>query len=152
VKVVPKIGNVKVEVVWDGSVLKAQVSLEFLLILAISLSAFFLYVSAFLKIKNDADNFVKDSYLRNFLVAVEKNVYEVCSLGSGNKRNINVNLLYEIGISSSNKNLKIGNYTITSNCEFESESAKIKNGIIKIENLNGKILLNYSNQLPKETR
>jgi hypothetical protein len=105
-----------------------------------------------LKIKNDADNFVRDAYFRNFLISIEKNVYEVCSLGSGNKRNINVNLLYEIEISSSSKELKIGNYTITSNCEFDNKNEKIKNGTIKIENLNGKISWNYSDQLPKETR
>ena len=132
------------EVAWEGSVPKAQISLEFLLILGLSLSLILVYASLFLKLKGDIDKFVSESYIKNLLITLERNIYEICLLGDGNKRNVKVNLLQEIEVSSSNNILRVGNYSISSSCNFEANSEKIKRGIIKIENSNGKILWDYS--------
>jgi uncharacterized protein (UPF0333 family) len=122
---------------------KAQVSLEFLLIIGLSLAVLLVYVNLFMKIKEDTNKFVEEAYVKNLKLILERNVYETCSLGDGNSRSIRINLIRSITIITNSNLLKIENESIYSGCSFADANLNLYKGTLKIKNANGIILLDW---------
>ncbi|MEM2174437.1 MAG: hypothetical protein QXI58_02285 [Candidatus Micrarchaeia archaeon] len=129
----------RAEAVWGEFVVKGQISLEFLLILAISVSFLLALVGVYLNLKKNIEIFLEESFLKNFLILLEKNISEVCMMGEGNEREFNFYLMKEIEIKSYENKINIENFSIYSNCYFEEKSERVKSGRFKIRK-EGKIL------------
>ncbi|MFH8120037.1 MAG: hypothetical protein QXS37_04510, partial [Candidatus Aenigmatarchaeota archaeon] len=100
----------RAEAVWGEFAVKGQISLEFLLILAISVSFLLALVGVYLNLKKNIEIFLEESFLKNFLILLEKNISEVCMMGEGNEREFNFYLMKEIEIKSYENKINIENF------------------------------------------
>jgi len=87
--------------------LRAQISLEFIIIFAISLSFLILWLPLVLKTGEDTTSQISDFYIKDISYDLQYISDSLCILGEGNKRQIDMMTNHIIAINSSGKSFTV---------------------------------------------
>lgn len=127
--------------------LKGQLSIEFLLIVAIFFSILFLFVSKFIEVKSNTEESINKMMLLKYANDLKNTINTICILGDGNVRYFEIYSTKDLILKSENYKLTISSInetqTVTSNCKINISSTNseinVSNSKLKIENKDGKI-------------
>jgi hypothetical protein len=130
---------------------KAQITLELLLLFAVFLSFLIFWIPLVEGAKNDILKKIRKEYMAHTVADLKNQIDEICVLGPGNKRAVNVNLLSESKISYYGKTLTVTDIdsqkqiSVETQCEIESDAQTINKEVLIVENIAGKIKI-YKNK------
>ena len=123
--------------------MKAQVTLEFLLLFAVLLAFLAVWISMMVDARKDMSNRLSELYKNNALYLLKQSADEICILGPGNNRSINILLMSDSIVQSSGKNVTITDQnsimTEKTRCDVSMVRIAIKAGELTMENTNGTI-------------
>ena len=124
--------------------LKAQISLEFILILAITLSFLVLWLPVIIKTQNNTRSTISDFYIKKGADDIAYTADTLCILGEGNEREIVLITDKEMNITSANSKL----FTVSNEAGSISKITKCKINISTIINKGRtSIILKNSNEV-----
>jgi len=121
--------------------MKAQISIEYLLLSVVTLAVLAISVGALLKIKDNAEKSQGLLLLKNDADNIYNSMQEVCAMGSGNIRTLG--LSQNVHLESNSKYLSISNMwtSIPKNLSCECTADGWFEGNIVLSNNNGKIIV-----------
>ena len=123
---------------------KGQLSLEFLLIFAIFLSAISIFLFSFAKIKTQTEASLDQILTNKIGNDLAYAINSLCILGDGNKREIGSNLVSDLVLVCNQETIFVSsngqNSTYSVNCNAVCSNYSHKSSI-KIENKNGTVFI-----------
>lgn len=124
---------------------RGQLTLEFLLLLAVFLAFLMIWLPTITKTRDDLTRTIAMFYKANTLSVIRNTADEICILGPGNSRTIGIALLENAILGAAGDNISLldnyGDRSERTRCSVKPTNFTIKDGILVIENANGELNL-----------
>lgn len=125
--------------------MRAQITLEFMLLFAVFLSFLLVWVAMISNARSDITRTMSVMYKQNTLDTIVQSADEICILGTGNIRSIEVLLMTDSAIFASGNTLSIrddyGDSTEKTRCSLSMDSTIMRKGVLSLENANRTIII-----------
>ena len=123
---------------------KAQVSLEYMLVMLALLTFLTIWFSSILKTQTAVNTALKHSETTLLVDKLSEAINSVCLMGSGNKRVLKIFSSEGLHVVMNNTHITIGNFTKRIYCKVNSIMELSGTVVVTVKNANGEIQVNVS--------
>lgn len=127
--------------------MRGQITLEFILLFAIFLAFLIIWLPTITKARDDIIRTMASFYKANVLAAVRNAADEICILGPGNSRAIDITLLEDAVLSARENSISLsdgyGSVAEQTRCGMSTTSITVRRGRLVLENADGELVLTF---------